>query len=75
MPGQFQYYDVAGQRVALTLVLVYLGLRFAGPIIYAATGRGRGIRVTSRTGGEVTRNRMRLTKQESKQSSIARATF
>ncbi len=66
MPGQFQYYDVAGNRVSIDLDAGLFGFTFCQvPIIYAATGRGRGIRVTSRTGGEVIRNRMRLTKQES----------
>lgn len=66
MPGQFQYYDVTGKRASIDLGAGLFGFTFCQvPIIYAATGRGRGIRVTSRTGGEVIRNRMRLTKQES----------
>ena len=66
MPGQFQYYDVDGNRASIDLDAGLFGFTFCQvPIIYATNGRGRGIRVISRSGGEVIRNRMRLTKQES----------
>ena len=66
MPGQFQYYDVDGNRASIDLDAGLFGFTFCQvPIIYATNGRGRGIRIISRSGGEVIRNRMRLTKQES----------
>lgn len=64
--GEFQFQDVAGNDCTIPVEPDSFVFTFCQvPIIYMLGRHGRGLRVTSRDGGVVVRNRMELTREES----------
>jgi len=64
--ARFSYLDVFGEEVSLILPVDSIGFTFCQvPVIFILGSHGKGLRVTSRDGSVILRNRMELTREES----------